>query len=317
MQTRDFGNYTLKFDYSREELDAWRRSVDVSLKHVDKKKEIADLGDDTDGANLRSIRKDESFNKAKEDYAVEEFFMENNIPFCENSCGIWIFAWREVLYYYYITGKWRKAGNGKYFDVYLDYGKGAWCGHGRKALEILIKNFTGTTGLNCPYCGCSVEKRVGKYSEFYGCLGFPACKTIFEMAEDGSCSLDIYGKPIVGYVSCSDKVVGRCTECGGDIVEKYGKFGSYFSCTNYPKCVMQFKNKPNGKLKKGKKGNPVAKTKPLKISGDSACTQCQSPLVIRNGRFGQFIGCSGYPKCNAIYKFEDGRLVLKRASVGA
>ena len=27
------------------------------------------------------------------------------------------------------------------------------------------------------------------------------------------------------------------------------------------------------------------------------CPQCGGKLVMRNGKYGRFIGCSGYPKC--------------------
>ena len=30
---------------------------------------------------------------------------------------------------------------------------------------------------------------------------------------------------------------------------------------------------------------------------EEACPQCQGKLVVRNGKFGKFIGCSNYPKC--------------------
>ena len=37
---------------------------------------------------------------------------------------------------------------------------------------------------------------------------------------------------------------------------------------------------------------------------DDACPECGSPLVIRNGRFGEFVACSGFPKCRYIKKEE-------------
>lgn len=27
------------------------------------------------------------------------------------------------------------------------------------------------------------------------------------------------------------------------------------------------------------------------------CPQCKSPLVVRKGKYGQFLGCSNYPRC--------------------
>ncbi|MEO0070003.1 MAG: topoisomerase DNA-binding C4 zinc finger domain-containing protein [candidate division WOR-3 bacterium] len=35
---------------------------------------------------------------------------------------------------------------------------------------------------------------------------------------------------------------------------------------------------------------------------EEKCPNCQSPLVERQGRFGKFIACSGYPKCRYTRK---------------
>ena len=35
----------------------------------------------------------------------------------------------------------------------------------------------------------------------------------------------------------------------------------------------------------------------FRASGIRACSECGSPTVIRKGKFGDFLGCSGYPKC--------------------
>ncbi len=37
---------------------------------------------------------------------------------------------------------------------------------------------------------------------------------------------------------------------------------------------------------------------------DEACPECGKPLVVRRGRFGPFVGCSGYPECKYIKKKE-------------
>ena len=58
------------------------------------------------------------------------------------------------------------------------------------------------------------------------------------------------------------------------------------------------------------------------------CPNCGSPLVIRNGRFGEFVACSNYPECKYIQKEEveekdicgcpncSGRIVEKRSRKG-
>ena len=37
---------------------------------------------------------------------------------------------------------------------------------------------------------------------------------------------------------------------------------------------------------------------------EEKCPNCGSPLVMRNGRFGEFAACSGFPKCRFIKKPE-------------
>jgi DNA topoisomerase-1 len=49
------------------------------------------------------------------------------------------------------------------------------------------------------------------------------------------------------------------------------------------------------------KDNPAAVVSPSAMKGpittDIDCDECGKPMVIRNGRRGYFLGCSGYPKC--------------------
>ena len=58
------------------------------------------------------------------------------------------------------------------------------------------------------------------------------------------------------------------------------------------------------------------------------CPECNSPLVVRNGRYGEFIACSNYPTCKYIKKEEkkivevadcplcDGKIVEKKTKKG-
>ena len=42
--------------------------------------------------------------------------------------------------------------------------------------------------------------------------------------------------------------------------------------------------------------SPITETKVTKITGDK-CPECSRDLVERDGKFGKFITCSGYPEC--------------------
>jgi len=57
------------------------------------------------------------------------------------------------------------------------------------------------------------------------------------------------------------------------------------------------------------------------------CPDCGKPLVIKQGRYGKFLGCSGYPKCKFIKaltkstgvkcpKCQKGEIVAKRSRRG-
>ena len=91
-----------------------------------------------------------------------------------------------------------------------------------------------------------------------------------------------------------------CPKCGRPVVIKLGRYGRFYSCTGFAK---------------GKKGQPVpegacdysepleGQTEPhLEILEGENCPDCGKPLAKRRGRFGPFIGCTGYPDCKYIKK---------------
>lgn len=91
----------------------------------------------------------------------------------------------------------------------------------------------------------------------------------------------------------NEKTKEVCEKCGEAMVIKLGRFGKFLSCSGYPAC----------KNARPLDDEQVAENKALteKI-GDKKCPDCSSPLVVKRGRFGAFVGCSGYPKCKFIDK---------------
>ena len=75
----------------------------------------------------------------------------------------------------------------------------------------------------------------------------------------------------------------RCPKCGGKLEAKGGIFGPYVACVNRP-ATCDF-TRPLGRDRK-----PAVMTKEI-------CHLCGSPMVIRHGRSGEFLGCSRFPKC--------------------
>jgi DNA topoisomerase-1 len=84
-----------------------------------------------------------------------------------------------------------------------------------------------------------------------------------------------------------------CPVCGGPMVIRLGKNGPFLACSDYPACkeTRNFIRDERGVIQPVSEG-PL----PAEPSG-KVCPRCGKPLVVRSGRFGSFLACSGYPKC--------------------
>jgi len=81
----------------------------------------------------------------------------------------------------------------------------------------------------------------------------------------------------------------NCEKCGKMMAIKWGKMGRFLACTGYPEC----KNTKDFKEVDGKIV-PVQEE-----PTDETCEKCGRPMVIKRGRFGRFMACSGYPECKS------------------
>jgi DNA topoisomerase-1 len=78
---------------------------------------------------------------------------------------------------------------------------------------------------------------------------------------------------------------------------KRGRFGPFLACTGYPEC------KTTRKIIVSKGG--VSAAKPDQVL-DEKCPQCGLNLVVKQGRFGEFTACSGYPGCKYVKQKSTG-----------
>jgi DNA topoisomerase-1 len=81
-----------------------------------------------------------------------------------------------------------------------------------------------------------------------------------------------------------------CENCGKVMVLRRGPFGAYMACPDYnadPPC------KTVRRLSQKQQQKPPV---PL----DENCPKCGKQLVLRSGTYGEFVSCSGYPKCKYI-----------------
>ncbi|WP_419741963.1 type I DNA topoisomerase [Paraclostridium dentum] len=72
-----------------------------------------------------------------------------------------------------------------------------------------------------------------------------------------------------------------CENCGSNMVIKYGRFGKFIACKNYPECKT---------------------TKPLVNKVGVKCPKCgKGDIILRKSKKGKaFYGCSNYPECDFI-----------------
>jgi DNA topoisomerase-1 len=95
------------------------------------------------------------------------------------------------------------------------------------------------------------------------------------------------------------KLDRRCPECGGELVEKFGRFGKFIACLNYPDCKYTEKSAEDQAKEKEiikQEGNE---------NGDIICEKCGAKMEVKNGPYGMFLGCSNYPKCKNIRRIEN------------
>ena len=84
-----------------------------------------------------------------------------------------------------------------------------------------------------------------------------------------------------------------CEKCGRMMEIKWGRNGKFLACPAYkekPPCknTQNFEKLEDGTIK------IVAKQEEM---AGMECEKCNSPMVIKTGRFGRFIACSAYPTC--------------------
>lgn len=88
-----------------------------------------------------------------------------------------------------------------------------------------------------------------------------------------------------------------CEKCGGVMVIKWGRHGEFLACSGYPDC------KTTKEFRRGEKGEIQVQAAE---TTDELCEKCQSPMIVRRGRYGSFLACSRYPTCKGTRSIGTG-----------
>ncbi|HWS54478.1 MAG TPA: type I DNA topoisomerase [Pyrinomonadaceae bacterium] len=90
-----------------------------------------------------------------------------------------------------------------------------------------------------------------------------------------------------------------CENCGSPMVIKLGRFGQFLACSNYPECrTTREVSKPQAADGEGAAAGSGADG--AAETPEEMCELCGKPMAMKRGRFGPFLGCTGYPDCRNI-----------------
>ena len=89
----------------------------------------------------------------------------------------------------------------------------------------------------------------------------------------------------------------KCENCGSPMAKKFGRFGEFLACTNYPECKTT-RDIPKVHDEAGEEAHAEA--------AEEICENCGRPMAMKRGRFGQFLACTGYPDCKTTRKIQKG-----------
>ncbi len=179
--------------------------------------------------------------------------------------------------------KWTDLLNG-FYDHFEDELK-----HADKKMRN-IKRMEQVTDEKCDLCGSPLVLKWGKFGSFFAC-------SAYNKKDPASCTFtkeNTAGKPDMNTPEAQEagEQEEYCENCGRVMVLRRGPFGMFMSCPGYnddPPC------KTFRKLSQ-KQQQKQATPKP---TGED-CPVCGKPLVLRQGAYGEFVSCSGYPKCKYI-----------------
>jgi DNA topoisomerase-1 len=130
----------------------------------------------------------------------------------------------------------------------------------------------------------------GKFGSFYAC-------SAYNKKDKNSCTFtkeNTAGKPDLNTPEAQEagEQEEYCDNCGRVMVLRRGPFGMFMSCPGFnedPPCKT-FRKLSSKQQQKQSAPQPTGED----------CPQCGKPLVLRQGSYGEFVSCSGYPKCKYV-----------------
>ncbi|MBT8338999.1 MAG: type I DNA topoisomerase [Desulfatitalea sp.] len=92
-----------------------------------------------------------------------------------------------------------------------------------------------------------------------------------------------------------------CPQCNRNKLHiKVGRNGHFLACSGYPECTYSrdYVRDERGRIQPVEPNHDAAT--------DKVCPKCNRPMVIKRGKYGEFIACSGYPECSHTESINGG-----------
>ena len=125
------------------------------------------------------------------------------------------------------------------------------------------------TDIICDKCGSKMIVKNGRFGKFAACPNYPTCKNTKPLTKPEEAEQEKKPQVIADF---------KCEVCGGDMVLRTGRYGSFYACANYPKCKF-------------------TKQRVKEIGVD--CPKCGAKIVSKMGRNKTvFYSCERYPDCD-------------------
>lgn len=131
------------------------------------------------------------------------------------------------------------------------------------------------TDILCEKCGSRMVIKNGRFGKFAACPNYPTCRNTKPIDKEGNVIEKNSEKAAENLTPAPADV--KCDICGGAMVIRRGRYGSFYACAKYPECKS---------------------TKPITKDLNVPCPACGSKILIKHGRKKSvFYSCEKYPEC--------------------
>jgi len=96
-----------------------------------------------------------------------------------------------------------------------------------------------------------------------------------------------------------------CERCGKPMLLRMGRHGLFLACSGYPDCTHTREPQLEVHGINSDDTAPTAGETPARLGEIHYCENCGREMVLKRGRYGQFLACSGYPDCKTTRPLDD------------